>query len=715
MGLRDLEGIKVAYDSGFDNILEDFYIPVLMQTKKYSRIAGFFSSSSLAVASRGISGLVKNGGTMEMIVSPRLSSEDIEMMEKVNSNPEKVITDIMLTDLDEFESTLEKRRVDALGWLMAKGLLKIKIATVYDNKGRLMDSEKIEESGLFHIKVGILEDENGDILTFSGSINETASAWVRNVEEFKVFKSWEYGQSESAKVDIDKFEAYWNGETKRVKISDLPIAVKNKIIEKLPEDFSEIEDEILREENIEEKGYKLNFSPFEYQIEALEVWKKNHRAIFEMATGTGKTKTAEICISTFLKESESPAVVFIICPQDTLAKQWLEDIKDSGMESDNYIICDSDSKGWDDKKGGVNSLAYKLLEINVERAGKKNYLFVYSTFDTYCSDKFINMVRSNKLNSKYFVIGDEVHGLGSQQRSRGLIEEYDYRLGLSATPDRWYDDYGTKRIRDYFGEDTYVFTIKEALNKINPLTGKTYLTPYEYIPKFVKLEPDELEKYKSYTERIIKKSVIASDDTEAEQQLEQLIFMRADIHKSAVNKICEFEKVLDDIGDDINDTIVFTSPSQIDEVEKILRKRGVFAKRFTKDQGKKPVKEYGNLSEREHIIQMFKDGDCKVLIAIKCLDEGIDIPSAKRAIILSSSTNPREYVQRIGRVIRRSKGKEKAIIYDFIVEPDYSMMSPELQQYEKKIFSKEMVRIQEISENALNRLDIINLVYSKLL
>ena len=715
MSLRDLEGIKVAYDSGFDNILKDFYIPVLKEAKSYRRIAGFFSSSSLAVAARGISGLVKNGGVMEMIVSPRLSNEDIEMMEKVNEDPEKVISDIMLKDLDDFESTLEKRRVDALGWLIAKGLLKIKIATVYDNKGRLMDSEKIEESGLFHIKVGILEDENGDILTFSGSINETASAWVRNVEEFKVFKSWEYGQMESARVDINKFESYWNGETDRVKISDLPVAVENKIIQKLPEDFSDIEEDILVEESREEKGSKLNFVPFEYQIEALEVWKKNHRAIFEMATGTGKTKTAEICISNFLKECESPAVVFIICPQDTLAKQWAEDIKESGMECDNYIICDSDSKGWDDNKGGEKSLTYKLLDINVERAGKKNYLFVYSTFDTYCGEKFISMVRSNKLNSKYFIIGDEVHGLGSQIRSKGLLEEYDYRLGLSATPDRWYDDYGTKRIRDYFGEDTYVFTIKEALNKINPLTGKTYLTPYEYIPKFVSLESDELERYKAYTEKILKKSIIAQNDSEAEEQLEQLMFMRADIHKSAINKISEFEEVLDDIGDDINDTIVFTSPSQIDAIEEILRKRGIFAKRFTKDQGKKPVKEYGNISEREHIIQMFKEGDCKVLIAIKCLDEGIDIPSAKRAIILSSSTNPREYVQRIGRVIRRSKGKEKAVIYDFIVEPDYSTMSPELQQYEKNIFSKEMVRIQEISENAVNRLDIINLVYSKLL
>ncbi len=714
MGFKELENIKDGYDSGFDNILMEFYNPVLQKARMYKRIAGFFSSSSLAVAARGISGLINNGGRMEMIVSPRLSEEDISMMEKASKNPEEVIANVMISEMDSLQSVLQKKRVDALGWLMANSLLKIKVATVFNEKGKMMSCEQIEESGLFHIKVGILEDENGDVLTFSGSVNETASAWVRNVEEFKVFKSWEPGQKGPAQIDIHKFDLYWNGLSDRVKIMDLPVAVSEKLIRKAPTKIEELEKEIVEEELEEQNNaIKLSFEPFEYQLEALKVWQKNCKAIFEMATGTGKTKTAQVCIADFIKNCEGPAVVFIICPQDTLAKQWLKDIRESGLPSDNYVICDSDSRGWN--KDGQNSLLYKLLNVNVERAGKKNILFVYSTFDTYCGENFTSIVTKYKLNAKYFIIGDEVHGLGSSQRAKGFLDVYECRLGLSATPDRWFDEHGTKIISDFFGKDRYCFTIEEALHKKNPITGKTYLTPFEYRPRFVTLEVEEIDNYRKLTKSIIRGLGKAKTNSDYADRIENLMFMRANIHKSAINKYAEFQRILDEVGNDISDTIVFVSAAQIDEVERILKNRSILTRRFTKDQGKTPEKKYGNISEREHIIEMFKDGDCQCLLAIKCLDEGIDIPSAKRAIILASSTNPREYVQRIGRIIRRCPGKEKAILYDVIVEPSLDQLDSELAKYERKIFAKEMKRIGEISENALNRLEIIDAVYARLL
>lgn len=708
MGLKDLPEIKSGYDSGFDDILNDFYIPVLKETKYYKRIAGFFSSSSLSVAARGIAGLIENGGHMDLLVSPRLSAEDVDIMKRAASDPQEIISKVLLLEIDNIESLLQRKRIEALGWLMANGYLTIKVATVYDDKGNIMDYEKVEESGLFHIKVGILEDEDGNIMTFSGSVNETASAWVRNVEEFKVFRYWDEGKRDSAQIDIDKFNNYWNENVSKVKITDLPLAVSQKLIQKAPTHFEKIEEEIVQEELKEKKVVKLNFAPFSYQEEALKVWKQNHKAIFEMATGTGKTKTAQLCIADFINECETPAVVFIICPQDTLARQWLDDIKKSGLEWDNYVIADSSSKGWKE------TLTYKLLEVSVERAGRKNTLFVYSTFDTYYRESFTSIVKVYKNNSTYFLIGDEVHGLGSARRASGFLDEYDYRLGLSATPDRWFDEYGTRVITDYFGNDRFCFSIEEALNTKNPITGKTYLTPYEYIPRFVSLETDELVQYKRLTESIIRGLNKAKTDSDMAEKIENLMFMRADIHKSARNKLVEFEKILDEIGNDLSDTIIFTSPNQIDDVERILKSRGVFAKRITKDQGNTPLKQYGNLSERQHIIEMFVNGDCQTLIAIKCLDEGIDIPSAKRAIILASSTNPREYVQRIGRIIRRSEGKAKAVLYDVIIEPAFDQLEGELKKYEQKIFEKEMVRISEISENALNRLDIIDEVYSRL-
>jgi len=710
MGFKDLVNLKNGYDSGIDDdILNEFYVPVLKEAISYKRIAGFFSSSSLSIASRGIAGLISNGGTMQMIVSPRLSPEDISMMEKATNDPQEVLSNIMLREFDDVETMLRKKRVDALGWLMAKGLLRIKVATVYNSNGKLMSEEEIEESGLFHIKVGVLQDKEGEIITFSGSVNETASAWVRNVEEFKVFKYWDDGQRESAQIDIDKFDQYWNGQSSRVKISDLPDAVSRKLVTRAPQSFDKLQEEILYEEKEEKKVAQLTFKPFPYQLEALSVWKKNHRAIFEMATGTGKTKTAEVCINDFFNSETGSLVVFIICPQDTLAKQWLEDIKVSGLEWDNYVIADSDSPGWKAK------LEYALLALNVERAGKKDKLFVYSTFDTYCGADFISLVKQYKMNAKYFIIGDEAHGLGSPQRSKGFLDVYDYRLGLSATPDRWFDDYGTSLVTDFFGEDRYYFTLKQALNTVNPITGKTYLTPYEYKPWFVTLTDDELIKYNNLSKSIIKNLGKAKTDSLIAEKVEQLMFLRADIHKSAENKYKAFKEILNEIGDEIQNAIIFVSPGQIDEVLQILNSKHIRAHRFTSEEGKAAEKRYGGISEREHLIRAFKAGDYQALVAMKCLDEGIDIPSAEIGIVLASSTNPREYIQRIGRVIRYSKGKEKAVLYDVIVEPSFTGINPELDKIERKIFRKEMVRINEISDNAINRLEVIDTVYEKLL
>lgn len=712
MGLRQLTTIKRTYDSGFDDILNEFYIPTLSEATVYKRIAGFFSSSSLSIAARGISAFIRNGGTMQLIVSPRLSAEDITMMEAATQDPESVIETVLLKEIEEIDTLLKKKRIEALGWLIATKRLEIRVATVYDSDGRLMDWEQVDESGLFHIKVGILEDEYGDIITFSGSVNETASAWKKNIEEFKVFKSWEPDQLDYLNEDRAKFENYWNGRSERIHIDNLPEAVNKKILSFSPPSFEEKELEILKNAE-EEKGEeiqnqnRLSFTPFEYQREAAEVWQREKRAIFEMATGTGKTKTAEVCIYNVLRE-DKPVVFFIVCPQDTLAKQWLGDIQESGMDCSGYVIADSTNSKWRDE------LEFGLLNVSVERPGRKKSLFVFTTFDTYYGKDFRRIIRENKGNTLFFIIGDEVHGLGSGKRREGLIEEYDYRLGLSATPDRWFDDEGTRILTEYFSDNRYEFSLERAINDINPATGKTYLTPYDYIPMFVPLTDEEIAEYNRLTKQIVKLLGKSKTDEEAADRIERLRFIRADIHKSAENKMVLFKQLVQELKDNMSNTIIFAAPGQIEDVMQVLRENSIIAHRFTESEGNKPEKRFGGKSEREHIIKCFKDQTYQTLVAIKCLDEGIDIPSAERAIILASSTNPREYIQRIGRIIRRSKGKEKAIIYDLIIEPTIEGLEPELAEQEKKIFEKEMVRIREISENADNRLKVIRTVYDRI-
>ena len=211
MPFRDLN-LKPGYDSGTDNLVEDFYIPLLKESVVYDRIAGFFTSSSLAIAAEGIAGLIKNNGKMRLLVCPKLSEEDAEMIKSCTLEPQKIIEQCMLKEIStsNLEDSFANDHVDALGWLLCNGLLEMKVATM------VCPLPGIEP--LFHQKVAVLRDKTGDVISFSGSINETSFAWLYNSEEFKVFKSWESGQLGYVKSDIQKFNDYWNARIKNTNI-----------------------------------------------------------------------------------------------------------------------------------------------------------------------------------------------------------------------------------------------------------------------------------------------------------------------------------------------------------------------------------------------------------------------------------------------------------------------------------------------------------------
>ena len=196
MNLREI-CIKKAYSSDSDDVLYDFYIPTLKVSVEYNRLAGFFSSTSLAIAARGILGLIKNGGIMKLIVSPKLDKNDLEIILSSYKEPEKYIEKKMLEELGKLEDEFVRDHVFALGWMIANKKLEIKVAIPYDNEGRLLSYEDIQQSGLFHQKVGILRDSEGNVITFSGSI-----------KEFKVFRSWESLEKEYVEADILKFNKF---------------------------------------------------------------------------------------------------------------------------------------------------------------------------------------------------------------------------------------------------------------------------------------------------------------------------------------------------------------------------------------------------------------------------------------------------------------------------------------------------------------------------
>ena len=704
--------IHAAYETGEDDLVMDFFVPMLSNAKRYDRIAGFFSSTSLALSARGIAGLIANGGTMRIIASPRLSKEDAAMINSSVEDPEALLAACLLKGIDgtNVSDQFCRDHVAALGWMLANGRLEMQIAVVTDLTGRLTT-----EQYLVHQKVGIFYDRDMNAVSFSGSNNETASGWLGNIEEFKTFKSWESGQQAYLESDKKKFDAFWNHKRKGVRVERLPEAVAEKLIE-IGKDF-DIDSIAVHKyfECANPEVKRLNkLRLFYYQEDAVEKWVNNDKKLLlEMATGTGKTRTAIGCIRYALQNQRKPIVIVISCPQDTLTMQWKVDIEQLDLDAtiDAVQICDGNYRGW------RRELKTKCQQLT---AGLYDSLLIYTTHQTCSNADFIETLQAVKRADRFF-IGDEVHGMGASKTRKGLLEEYNMRLGLSATPSRWFDDEGSSLIAGYFGDNSYKFTIEQALSTPNPMTNKPFLVNYTYHPCFITLTDDELEEYKQLSEKITRMNN-SKNKEEFADILEFLLFRRADIEKEAENKYAELDRILDEIqaeyenkGERIKDIIIFVSDGQLPKVLQTLKKRNITAHKFTQAEGTEPSSKFDGLSEREFLIQQFTKGKYQVLVAIKCLDEGIDIPSAQTGIIMASSTNPREYVQRVGRIIRQAPGKSSAALYDMILHPDLSGFRDDaLTSFEEKVFRKEMVRVKDLCANALNNAKVLKEIYSVL-
>lgn len=699
--------MKTSYDSGIDDLVWDFYVPILGMALRYDRIAGFFSSSSLAVSAKGLQNFIQNGGKMRLVTCPRLSKKDVDMIETATIDMDSIIFDKFISEYEEIETEFQKDHVKAMGWMIAKGLLEIRVAVIKEN-GRICTEEEIIHKGIMHQKVGIMYDYDENIITFSGSNNESASGWYDNVEEFKVFNNWEFGENFTVKYikpDQDKFEGFWNGTRKDIAIKALPQAIEERPIE-VSADF-DIEQIALKKyyakKNNDEQTEKEKLQLFFYQKNAVAKWNENDRhLLLEMATGCGKTRTAIGCIKQVIDE-KTPTIIVIACPMKNLSAQWQEDIERLDVDIDKGIVINGDVTAWKVKLE---------REINKLSVGRYNNLVIYTTHGI-CSDiKFIDCINLLSQKVTTFFIGDEVHGMGAKENQKGLLSSYEYRLGLSATPSRWFDEYGSNLIMEYFGNESFKFSIHDALKTHNPYTHKPYLVNFEYHPTFVGMTEEELEDYKTISDKI-KKLSSYRDCEHYNDALQNMLFKRADLEKNAEYKYEALEKILDEISKDgdIDDTIIFVSPQQMNRVRQILKRKNIDYHRYTQEQGTVPEEKYGGISERKHIENLFKCKQYQVLLAVKCLDEGIDIPSADRAIIMASSTNPREYVQRTGRVIRQAPGKYRANLYDIILKPDLGAFgSDEMAALEKKIFEKEMVRVKDLAKDSINS----SLVYKKI-
>ena len=681
MSFKDI-AIKTEYRTGNSNVIRDFYMPVLSEAVSYKRAVGFFSSTALIQISKGIADLVANGGKISLIASPRLSEEDIHAIQIGYENRDKIIIDALLRSFDEPTTYFESERLNLLATLIAEGRLDIKIAF----------TENGNQLGIYHEKMGLLYDSENNIIAFSGSTNETETAFVLNYEVMDVFCSW---QSEFEKNKVMEkelaFHMLWTNADSKVSIIEFPKIARDKLLSykrervdseiDTKEFLATINTNVDKPKNVFRVPDEVTF--YEYQNEAIDKWiDSNAQGIFDMATGSGKTFTALGAISALSLKLKDNLGVFILCPYQHLVEQWVEDIRRFNVEP---LICYS-KYDWKKK--------FKTLLSDYKLGVVKNFciIMVNASFATPYVQELLVSLRGNTC-----IVVDEAHNFGAEKLRKCMLPNFKYRLALSATLERHHDAEGTKCLLDYFKEKCIEFSLDDAIKK-------GFLTPYYYHPIVVNLEPDELDGYIELTEKVIN-ILKKNPGEEIPKSAEMLLIKRARIVAGARNKLSALHNIISRYKDD-NNILVYCGATkvfydreddfdeedkrQIEEVVNMLGNEfGMRVSMFTSKE--KP-------DERELIKNSFAEGRLlQALVAIKCLDEGVNIPGIRTAFILASSTNPKEYIQRRGRVLRRSPGKEFAEIFDFITLPrDLDSRAPIIDlDSEISLFKREKDRLDD--------------------
>lgn len=646
-------------DTSSSDFIVDFYEPLLSRATKYRRGVGYFTANWVRSASRGIADLAENGGTAQWIVSPILEEDDWEALKRgTRAKSDEVLRDSLSETITDLRYDLEYKTRNAVAWMVTDGLLEIRLAV-----------PTRELSGDFHDKFGIFYDEDGNRVAFHGSQNDSDQA-LRNYEAYTIDCDWiSARETEGVDKQEARFERLWENRDPNVDVYSVPEAIENDIAQLRDSENRPYEPPA----GVEEPEPEITLR--DYQREAVDSWFDNHnQGLFRMATGTGKTFTALAALDEYTETVDGPLLCVITVPQKHLAKQWADEMATFGLAQPKFIYHSANPEWKKDLSRSISNIKLELTD----------YECLITTHKTFSSNHFREKV--SELSTDAILIGDEVHGLGSEKRREGLLETYNARIGLSATPERYYDDVGTSYLLEYFGGITYEYSLEEAIPE--------YLTPYEYNPVIVEMDADELEDYRQMTQSVA--AADSSDDVD-EEVVGILRAQRSEIVKEAINKYGALREILSGM-DDMNHLLVYTNHEQIDTVGEILNEYGIMHHRFTHEEGD---------DMREELLTRFADGEYEALVAMRCLDEGVDVPATRTAVLMANTGNPMQFIQRRGRVLRHSPGKDRAVIFDLIVVPTLNP-GDDMAASEKYILKKELRRFEEFASTAENEYEARN-------
>lgn len=720
-----------------------FFSDCLCNTTHFDLMLGFFSSSAISVLANGFAVFLYNGGRMRLIVNDILTAEDKKAI--VDGTGDVEIPYFDVSNIQKIKETLSERDnhfFNCLAWLIRHNRLDIKIIAPKNG------------IGISHTKSGIFSDGINDV-GFDGSCNFSRTALVDNIESLTVSCDWD-GDVDVAKIKYikDDFEKVFQERDDTVVYLSAD-KIKTHITENYPDksmsELLESEYNILRNQysqnvskriakaldnarerleviidKLKEGKYKVDVlkshephfpypsGPRDYQVQAFENWKDNkQKGLFAMATGTGKTITSLNCLLEIYKKLGYYKALILV-PTITLVEQWEKECEKFNFG--NVIKVCSKFGGWQTSLANI-----RMLELS-DPNNKLSYVII----STYAS--FIRPANFLELNqfpkAKLLLIADEAHNMGGGLVAKRLNDiKYLRRIGLSATPERQFDEEGNLRLMSFFGCDkeyTFEYSMAEAIrNKA--------LCKYYYYPHLVELTQDEMNQYIELSKKIA--IIINRTDKDSREILKRLLLKRKQIIHKAENKKKEFEAILkdhlnktgslkytlvyvpegnqlDDQTADIFDTIEGINDDEdtlhlIDEYTRIVRDidSHIVVRQFTSES-----------TDRDSMLSDFANGNIDVLTSMKCLDEGVDVPRSELAIFCASTGNRRQFIQRRGRVLRTHKDKRYAVIHDLVVIPETNF-DPECYDLEKRLVLTEVNRVRDfalLSENCndtLNALD----------
>ena len=696
MELKDID-YKALYVIPRDDFVHSVLIASLRLSNSVDCMFGFFSSEALRSIAPGLAEyLVRTDNPMRLIVSPNISSQDAAALREGVSTPSQVIEARLQELLGEAKvsaSALVKHTLECLAYLLSTDRLQIRIAWLQDG-------------GLFHPKVWFFRDENSTVVAH-GSSNFTASGLTRNHEQVRVEASWRSEVAvETINILTNEFEALWNGSREYVLSMDLPLAVKNDLLREYsrnipptPDDFSRAweEDEKKIRLLVQEvavgtdlypkrlelpQGINIESGPFGHQGKAVSNWEQaSRRGVLAMATGSGKTITA-LAAAVRLQDDCESLLIIVSAPYRPLVNQWIDEVGAFGVEP-------LPSKGSAQERTDRLDLAIRSL---VSRVSTVQVAVVTQNYLT--SKEFRSLLGSVPKQVKTLLIADEVHNLGSAGFISRPPDRFDYRLGLSATPERQYDPEGTRALFDFFGETVFEFSLAEAIG--------VCLVPYNYYLHKVSLTDDEFEEWQRLTALLVRTGFGGGDQDPSDSgklpsRVTALLRKRRKVIESAENKVLTLRSLLSaKPRDEIQHTLVYATDKGRDQ---LLATNDMLQNDLHLTIHQLTAEETQNKKRAANLLDRFAAGEYHVITCMRVLDEGVDFPQVSSGYLLASNTVKRQWIQRRGRILRRCDaiGKKIAHLHDFVViPPDPGGSSG------RAILRSELDRAQEFAELADN-------------